>query len=100
MIAWISCRLGITTGDEASKKRKRSKTARLQQIDPMSFQIAFLRLVDDCECLEGVFETRGFENQAADLAMEVEERLLADGAIVIEEFGVLSRVVEPDNRVR
>ena len=70
------------------------------EFQPAALGVAFLGLVDDRQRAVGVFQAGGFEHQAADVAVEVQEELLADGAVVVEQFGVLAGFVEPDERVR
>jgi hypothetical protein len=70
------------------------------QLEPAALGVAFLSFVDDGQRSVGVFETGGFQHQAADVAVEVEEELLADGAVVLQNFRVLAGLVEPHQRVR
>ena len=51
----------------------------LSQFQPVTLQVAFLRLVDDRQRLEGVFEAGRLEHQAADVAVEVQKRCSPTG---------------------
>jgi len=61
--------------------------------------VAFLCLIDDCQCAVGIFQARSLEYEAADLTVKVKKELFAHRAIMIEQLGMLASFVEPDERV-
>src|SRR3954466_7576083 len=69
------------------------------QLKPTALRITFLGPVHDRQSAVSIFEARCFQHQAANLSVEVHEKLLSDGSVVIEQLGVLSSIIEPHKRV-
>jgi hypothetical protein len=78
--------IGLFVAGFASRRalRPRLRYCRSIEIQPAALAVAFLGLVHDRQCAIGVFEAGGFEDKAADVAMEVHEELLANRTIVVQ----------------